>query len=520
VPLHSPACLTLVAAFIILPTAAIGLSHEQDAKLDSILDWGAKCDGHSIDNEAVLASIRSTKSARIPDRTCILDSLDLPSGSTIEGNSYNSDLAPGATGTVFSVTGSAKSERRDITFRRLSFSYNKQIANKEQFAISITRARNINVLRCQAQDIQLLVTSRRLDYHAITPATLVRNVVFENNQCISAQSERGSCGEFRYIENATVSNNEIHGYLHGLMYWGGDSDHTRDGQPDNPRWAMAITFSHNRVSGSGQGGIWGSMGKDITVSANSVSDVGDVGIDFEGTQGALAEGNTCRNARNGCGSTFFFNSRIIFRNNNFTQPDASEPILRIYNSARTLDNKEILIANNVFKCEDPAKACTVDDASGPAALIEFVGNHLYNSTIAFDSNNTGRVVISGNSLIFGQALEKPAVSLQSFGATSVIDSNKITSSVKQNQNAVGIDVKNSDYNHSNRYEISNNDLTGFFHAIRVAALGKNAGTSAHFEICGNSLHSGEITKDNRNAKQSFEVISTSSTCKPTSALNP
>jgi len=70
--------------------------------------------------------------------------------------------------------------------------------------------------------------------------------------------------QVQYVSDVLVDNNTLAGFAHGIMWWGGDANPSRGGDPVNPRWARGVTVSNNVIMSVGGGGVWGSMGQDVT----------------------------------------------------------------------------------------------------------------------------------------------------------------------------------------------------------------------------------------------------------------
>ena len=83
-------------------------------------------------------------------------------------------------------------------------------------------------------------------------------------------------------KKARVHGNEIDGVLHGIQWWGDETNGLCSG------WSITGNVISNCVNQTvngqtvpGGGGIWGRLGQLITASGNTVDTVSDVGIDFE-----------------------------------------------------------------------------------------------------------------------------------------------------------------------------------------------------------------------------------------------
>ena len=138
---------------------------------------------------------------------------------------------------------------------------------------------------------------------------IITNCSFSGNKAPVQGIEIDWTDTFR-IENCTVT-----GFLHGIQFWGGDSDVRRGGLHKNMGFLKNGIISGCRASHHEGGGIWGSMGENIRIKNCSAEDCGDVGIDFEGCTNCSAEDCAAADCKNGNYSTFqYCTGDIVFRN--------------------------------------------------------------------------------------------------------------------------------------------------------------------------------------------------------------
>jgi len=468
----------------------------------NVLDFGAKCDGVSVDNQAFLNSLAATGSATVPgNRTCIVDSLELPNNSRISGlDRTTSNIKPGSTGNIFIVTGTAAAHKLNVSIENLSFSTRTGSNVAGTAVLNASYADNISVTNNNSMEIQLLFTNRAFKYGDVLPSWLNKNTIFSGNLCKSVQVEHDACAEFAYVDQVTAHANKIYGFHDSLFYWGGDAN--KDGAIENPRWAQHIEFDRNYIDGS-RAGVWGSMGRGVILSANTVSNIADVGIDFEGTIDGQAIGNSCTNAVNGCATTFFLNRNIIFSGNTITQAKAGQPMFRLYNSTLSNKNQDISVNENTFQCKDSIALCTVDNRSGPCRRLNVSRNMLSGTTIDFAAAvNQGDEAIEKNKLTFDRVFSGSAIKAAVFGrATATVTENTILSRVPQ-PSAVGIVLTDSDFNNGNSYRASSNTISGFETGIALITNGANPGIQANFFVKGNNLDIGRIVRTDRNLEKS------------------
>lgn len=200
-------------------------------------------------------------------------------------------------------------------------------------------------------------------YYEITPwaiytgsdgSQLTSHVTIENNVLIgdgtatTLADTRRPAILLTYTTNAMVHHNEIDGYIHGIMWWGGDAAPSANGASGNARKASFLTITGNNINGTTAGGnIWGSMGDSITITGNEGGYSGDVGIDFEGCTNSIATGNLMYNRTNGAIALGFINDNLLIAGNNLITDTTGIYLVNIFGDG-TDDNKDISITNNKF----------------------------------------------------------------------------------------------------------------------------------------------------------------------------
>jgi len=106
------------------------------------------------------------------------------------------------------------------------------------------------------------------------------------------------------VHNSTVSNTDT-----GIQFWGGDSQYHAGTQVNN------LSISGNTVFNITTAGIWGSMGRNISMINNHVTKCGDVGLDLEGCDDSQIRNNVVSDCTNSCISLFFGCHRIAITSN-------------------------------------------------------------------------------------------------------------------------------------------------------------------------------------------------------------
>ena len=113
-----------------------------------------------------------------------------------------------------------------------------------------------------------------------------------------------ACGTFGInVVNARqgrIADNYVRECVNNIEWWGGNAG----GDPNTPLGVTHLTITGN-VSLNATNGIWGSRWAYVTVAGNTVEDMADIGIDFEGCLHCTASGNTVKNCVNG-GVTVFY----------------------------------------------------------------------------------------------------------------------------------------------------------------------------------------------------------------------
>jgi len=450
-------------------------------------DFGPHCDGHTPDNAALTKAINSGANVVLfPSAVCVIDDFRVPSGLTIGSVKQRTSTVKASTSPhIFNIQGSRSNLISNVVIKDLNFSGRKPGYSLRDGAIYISYAKHIVIDNNKASEIELATVRSGLKYDQVTDQDLSSDIKISNNVCSSIQKVNDQCVDVHEIDGGQIEGNTSRGFQNGLMFTGGDA--AKYYLFTQPRWVRNVTFSNNDVADAGMGGIWGAKGENIKYLNNKVANVGDVGLDFEGCVSALARGNTCHNARNGCTTAFFINKGVVFEKNNLVQPAAKQPLARIYNSRQSADNTDIEFRDNIFDCEDPTETCTVDDDHGPASGIIVTGNQFKNTRLSLVFNNSEDLHVFNNTFVFSQALNNPAVRLRTYGKKAYVYQNSIQTSMPPSPTVPAIELSNNDFNHNSDYYIGSNKVLGFSTALRTSVEGKNKGTKATFVVCPNTM---------------------------------
>lgn len=301
--------------------------------------------------------------------------------------------------------------------------------------------------------------------------------------CVAdAKGNRGAAAvQLRYCNNWIVKDNIIRGYMHGIQFWGGDSNPSRDGDMKNARKCKGGTVVNNKVSDVA-GGIWGSMGENIQVKDCIVTDCTDVGIDFEGCSKCEADNNTVSDCHNGCLTIFFYNEDILFKENKVTQTNTAFPLACIYNATQKQDNQSVTFSRNEFSVKN---GVGIIYQRGPVSKLLFTENMLYNVVTDFIFNNNRTIEISKNKFVLSEIDGNKNFIIRA-GKTNnngkvIITQNQfsVTSDIAKSD-FYFVDIEQADYNSSPTNNISANTFNGGDprYYIRVRWNGQNRGFKA------------------------------------------
>ena len=282
-----------------------------------------------------------------------------------------------------------------------------------------------------------------------------------------------------FTRDWTVSHCSFSRYDQGVQWWGGDSNPERDGKIGNARKCQNGTVDNVFVNYVRGGGIWGSMGENITVENCRVTHCGDVGIDFEGCFQSKAINNYVANSNNGNLAIFHHNRDILFDNNQLVQSDPKKPQACIYNASQSQDNGQVIFNNNVFV---NTRGVGHIKQQGPSRRIIFEQNSLHNVVVNFSFNNNKYIDISNNTFLITRPLTSYSYLLKvgqtHHGGAVNLKGNHILTTVAQPASVYAISLHQSDYNSSPTNRLIDNTITGLPHHLRLEWTGGNAGFAA------------------------------------------
>ena len=299
----------------------------------------------------------------------------------------------------------------------------------------------------------------------------------EGSQQAMAQHAAGVLLSF--ARDWTISHCSFSRYDQGVQWWGGDSNPERDGSLGNVRKCQNGTIDNVSVKYVRGGGIWGSMGENITVKNCRVTHCGDVGIDFEGCFRSKAIDNYVAESNNGNIAVFHHNQDIVFANNQLVQSDPKRPQACIYNASQSQDNGQVTFNDNVFT---NTEGVGYIKQQGPSNRIVFTQNSLHNVVANFSFNNNHYVEIKHNTFHITRPLEGYDYVIKAgqthFNGEVVVEGNQILTTEVQPENVYAISLHQSDYNSSPTNRVMDNYIVGLPNQVRTEWSGGNVGCTA------------------------------------------
>ncbi|MBS7565406.1 right-handed parallel beta-helix repeat-containing protein [Mucilaginibacter sp. Bleaf8] len=435
---------------------------------------GIRGDGQTDVSTKIQQALASHKSLYFPKGTYVIGkSVELPAGTTLTGSVGAVFLTAASFGDEGMFTATNKT---NITLNKISCQ--NQIASKPVYALLLNGAcSNIAIKQVSVQKCGILHSRPgNANYQQLAAGQQQGSSAITVSGCKGTGSA-GMMGIYlEYASNWNISNTTLSGYHHGVEWWGGDSNPQRDGALNNPRLVQHGRITNVSVRNVTEGGIWGSMGEDITISQCRIANCGDVGIDFEGCFNSRATGNTVSNCKNGALATFHYNKAIVFSGNIVSQSNAAYPLARIYNAAQTANNRDITFTGNTFTA---ITGVGIINQNGPAQTITFSNNKLSNVVLNLAFNNNQIVQIERNTFTLTRSAAAYNFIIKA-GSTNnngkvTIAHNTINNQLTSNAGVNGIYVTQFDYNSTPVNQISNNTFTGLSKPYKVEWNGQNSG---------------------------------------------
>lgn len=332
-----------------------------------------------------------------------------------------------------------------------------------------------------------------LAYSAIKAANRGHHVRVNRNRAVGSNKAVGVAAIlFAYTDDWEAIGNSLENFNHGIQWWGGDSNFAADGALANERKCARGSTSGNKITNMAGGGIWGSMGIELVIGPDEVSNCGDVGVDLEGCFDVSVRVGVVKNCSNGNLATFFGNRNVVFAGGTSIQTDSSRPHFQSYNSsADGTMNPSVTYENIAFRTT--AGIGSASNLGGPVDLFTVRSCTFFNTKLNLGFGNGHVMHIEGNVLTFTgvasaafNAIELGATNGK--GATKKIHDNRIYTDSNQPAGSTGIVARDSDYNGSPRIYLQRNEIhDGFPVSAAMTWAGTNAGTRGIYFARDNTL---------------------------------
>lgn len=482
-----------------LPTGLVDtITTREDHGVINVKWYGAKGDGVTDDTAAINAALNqggdvvleSAKTYRVTAK------LNIQSNQTLFGNGstilYN--------GAIASKTPIIEAQGRSLCgIHGVRF----QSTDDDVIGFVVNGSSDITMSDCIASGCSLFyaqpVTSG-MAYASVNEGNSSKRISLRGLRGVGSNNGQASI-LLEYARDVVLTDFTLSNYVHGVQFWGGDADHTIDGAVTNERKAKNISISHGHVVSVGGGGIWGSMGENISVSLCTTKDCGDVGIDFEGCFDAVADNCHTENCANAHITHYFYCRGIIFSNCTCTESNQYRWLYRGWNSSVNSEyNTDVKVIGCTFQGPTTGGLAICGDGSGPIRSINFSNNTLRNVRIQIDHANSNSISVCNNDIEFSYLVGYAFNAISCGGAVTVLGLypeivvalNKIRSGTTQGATSYAIRVACADYNSSPIAKIIGNTVTQFQKDVIIDWDGANAGTALCAIVDDNVFSSGVI----------------------------
>ena len=463
-----------------------GIASSTTDSVVNVHHLGVYGDGATDQHEAIQKILDEHKQVFFPPgRYLISQSLVLRSNQQLSGSDssvFAFHQAVEVTNDLAFLTVNSQHNLRltNLTFYRKDepkqATYAVDACNVQQLTIERVVAYNcgiVKVAQCESHNYATIPDALSSDQFREVGNTQVTVTNCRGTGSQGSVAQHGAGVLIAYTDNWEITHSSFTRYSHGIQWWGGDSHPQRNGKLTNVRKCRNGMVSDVQVTHVRGGGIWGSMGENITVENCRVAHCGDVGIDFEGCFRSQARYNTVNDCKNEAIAIFHFNQDILFANNQLIQSDPQRAHACIYNSAQTQDNGKVTFTDNVFVT---TQGVGIIRQQGPSRRIVFTKNSLHNVVLDFCFNNNQYVQIKDNTF----TITRPVA--QSFiiraGCTNnqgvlTIENNQILNVAKQQKDLYAISVVQADYNSSPTNRLTNNHIAGISRRFSIEWAGGN-----------------------------------------------
>lgn len=375
---------------VVLSDSRMMVPQYQETGIINVKDFGAVGDGATDDTNAIQKAVSAATNTLIyfPHGTYLVSDTITLDNCVIVGPSPDAAIITSAGKSIFYA-------HENVTIQGVGF----QLKDTGYAVRALKRSRNITIRNCATSAGGLFVGYSLTYSKILSDDDLCKNIKILDNRVNNSKGDAAIT--FTYAMNCIAKENIITNSVHGISWWGGDSNPGRNGNTSNPRYAKMITITDNVIDTVLGGGIWGSMGDHVSVTGNVIKKCGDVGIDFEGCDNCTASGNVVSECTNGCLSTFFYARNITFTGNTVYQ--SGNYGTTMYFHSNVTQNPEagtsVEISGNSFRCD------TIGTWGQDAMeTTNITGNSFHNCCVSVYGNNCGSCVISSNRLYYNTAL--------------------------------------------------------------------------------------------------------------------
>ena len=263
---------------------------------------------------------------------------------------------------------------------------------------------------------------------------------------------QGAIARFDFTRRVAVYRNI--GRFAKVSWWGGGARIKEGGDIRHQRRVQHVYVAENTLSGA-NGGVYGNNGRYCVVARNVISDMLDVGVDFEGCMDCTAYENRVKNAGNFAYATFYAARNIEFRDNYGEQDGSAATLNERYGTGKYGSQRGIYLAalrsSGFTKADDAIIVRFIGNRfvySGKGKLgacapsffteLEFRDNEMVNVCCDWRYRRTDRVRITGNRLSFDQSGDVPVTLCAASGYDGTIADNRITVAADLPAESVGI----------------------------------------------------------------------------------
>ena len=473
------------------PAAAAGAKKAPKAANTAFVTLKCK-DGEDI-TEALTEALGKHRSVLIPKGTYRVSSpVDIPANTRLKGEGAVLNVSVrggGSTAHVFLVSGDKAQKDKpakrceNVTISGLTF-----VSERPEYLYAVCgmSVKNLTLSGLETRGMGLAVISAINTVNAWdgTPdpnktggikgkEDLSQNVTITNCFADCKDNRDGAVTGIliQYTDTFNLQNCHVANCYQGIQFWGGDSDYSRGGKPENYGALSNGRIIGCRARNVAGGGIWGSFGENVVIRDCQVSDCGDVGIDFEGSRNCRAENCKVYDCVNGNYATFqYCTGRIEFKNClSVLTGKAGTPGDHHYmnsNATQMAGAQEIVFEGCTFESKTMGKV----NAFSAMKRFVFRNNTCRNTCLTTVGNNIYNVEVENNRFEWTSS-EKPGVILLAETRGPQETSLKVTGNKVNGKDAdTGIQVSCDSPGARAKAFIENNTVAGCETPIRVRSV--------------------------------------------------